>query len=199
MNMRTRLLRTGCWLSIMWLLSACGWHLQGMYRVPEYVVPLYLDLTDIHSPFAESLREHLHRAGISVTEDRNRASAVLRVSTDDSSHKVSSVSALNEPQQYEVYYKVEYRLDKRAPDAPNTISATSTTSTVKAGSINLLTLQTLNSTRTMTYDKTLALAKQREEQFLRATLATELADQVMRRLSMLPPSEPVPSAEVSAE
>lgn len=186
--MRMQFLRAGCWLSMVWLLSACGWHLQGMHRVPEYVVPLYLDLTDIHSPFAESLRERLRRAGISLADDRNGARAVLHVSTDDSGHRVSSVSALNEPQQFEVYYKVEYRLDTRATSTVNASPAT-------AGSINLLTLQTLNSARTMTYDKTLALAKQREEQFLRATLAEELADQVMRRLSMLPPGEPVPAAE----
>lgn len=154
-----------------------------MYRVPEYVVPLYLDLTDIHSPFAESLMQRLHRAGVGVTDDRNRAGAVLRVSTDDSGHKVSSVSALNEPQQYEVYYNVVYRLDTRASGS------------VATSSINLLAQQTLNSTRTMSYDKKLALAKEREQRFLRETLAAELADQVMRRLSMLPPGEPVPAAE----
>jgi outer membrane lipopolysaccharide assembly protein LptE/RlpB len=43
----------------------------------------------------------------------------------------------------------------------------------------------------MSYDKTLALAKQREEMFLRDTLAAELADQLMRRLSALP-KQPVP-------
>jgi LPS-assembly lipoprotein len=171
------ILRACCWLSIA-LLTGCGWQLQGMHRIPENVVPLYLDLTDIHSPFAESLTQRLQQAGVDLTDDRNRAQAILRVNKDSSGHRVSSVSALNEPQQYDVYYEVEYRLDTRAP-----------------GSTNLLAPQTLNAARIMTYDKNLGLAKQREELFLRDTLATELADEVMRKLSMLPHGEPVPATE----
>jgi LPS-assembly lipoprotein len=162
-----------CWLSI-GLLSACGWQLQGIHRVPEYVAPLYLALTDIHSPFAESLRQRLTQAGVTVTDDLNSAQTVLRVTVDTSNHRVSSVSAFNEPQQYEVYYDVEYGLDSRAP-----VAAT------------LLPKQKVSAARTMSYDKTLALAKQREEMFLRDTLAAELADQLMRRLSALP-KQPVP-------
>lgn len=149
-------------------LSACGWQLQGARRIPESLSPLYLDLTDAHSPFAESLSRRLREAGVNVTDERSQAQAILRVSGDASGHTVSSVSALNEPQQFEVYYNVEYRLDLRADDAAN-----------------LLAPQSLSATRTMSYDKTLALAKQREELSLRDTLAAELADQVMRRLSLL--------------
>jgi len=148
------------------LLSACGWQLQGAHRIPEEVTPLYLDLADRHSPFAEALQQRLRTAGVSVTRDRQQAKAILSVSRDDNGHHVSSVSALNEPQQYEVYYNVVYRLDRQAN--------------------NLLAPQTLNGSRTMTYDKLLALAKQREEWSLRDRLAEELADQVLRRLSMLP-------------
>lgn len=186
MKIPMRMLRALCWLSMTWLVSACGWQLQGIHRVPEYVAPLYLDLTDIHSPFAESLQQRLRQAGVTMTDDRSRARAVLRVTVDTSNHRVSSVSALNEPQQFQVYYEIEYRLDTHASDA-NAGSGNS-------GSMNLLPLQRLNSARTMSYDKKLALAKQREEMFLRETLATELTDQVMRLLSMLP-SEPVPVTE----
>ncbi len=154
------------------LLSACGWQLQGTRPVPESVSPLYLDLSDEHSPFAQSLQQRLREAGVDVTTDRGRAQAILRVSKDAGGHNVSSVSALNEPQQYEVFYNVDFRLDRHGD-----------------GSNNLLPPQALSVSRTMSYDKTLALAKMREEQALRDTLAAELADQVMRRLSMLPGSE----------
>lgn len=180
MNMSsfTRAWRLMYCMMLMTVLSACGWQLQGIHRVPEYVAPLYLDLTDIHSPFAESLRERLLQAGVTVTEDRARAQAVLHVTFDNSSHRVSSVSAFNEPQQFEVFYNVEYSLERHGPST-----------------ITLLPKQALGSSRTMSYDKTLALAKQREEIFLRATLATELVDQVMRRLSLLP-REPVAAVPV---
>jgi len=165
-------------LFMTWLLAGCGWQLQGMHRVPEYVTPLYLDLTDIHSPFAEALQQRLMRAGVAVTDDRTKAQATLRVSIDNSSHRVSSVSAFNEPQQYEVFYDVEYSLESHTP-----------------GIATLLPKQKVGATRTMSYDKTLALAKEREEKFLRTTLADDLADQLMRRLSLLP-KEPVAAAQV---
>jgi LPS-assembly lipoprotein len=166
-----------CWLvtSCCLLLSACGWQLQGARRVPESLSPLYLDLSDEHSPFAESLQQRLRDAGVNVTAERSRAQAVLYVSNDAGGHNVSSVSALNEPQQYEVFYNVDYRLD------------------LGDSSANLLPPQTLSAARTMSYDKTLALAKLREERALRDTLAADLADQVMRRLSMLPGSEGMPA------
>lgn len=155
-------------LMVSCLLSGCGWQLQGALRVPENLSPLYLDLVDIHSLFAQALEQRLNAAGVNVTHDRNQAHAALRIIKDDGGHHVSSVSALNEPQQYEVYYNIEYRLDRILPE-----------------STNVLAPQALASSRTMSYDKTLALAKQREELALRDTLAGELADQVMRRLGML--------------
>lgn len=161
-------MRRVCWVTLCCLLlSACGWQLQGARRVPESLSPLYLDLSDEHSPFAQSLQQRLREAGVSVTTDRGRAQAILRVSNDAGGHNVSSVSALNEPQQYEVFYTVDYRLD--GPGA----------------STSLLPPQAISAARTMSYDKTLALAKLREELALRDTLAAELADQVLRRLSML--------------
>lgn len=160
-----------------WLLaglSACGWQLQGARRVPEHLSPLYLDLSDEHSPFAQVLSQRLREAGVNVTADRSRAQAVLSVGNDAGGHNVSSVSALNEPQQYEVFYNVSYRLDLQ-----------------DAGKVNVLPPQALGASRTMSYDKTLALAKLREERALRDMLAAELADQVLRRLSMLPDSQSV--------
>src|SRR5690348_15381686 len=101
------------------LLSACGWQLQGARPIPESVSPLYLDLSDEHSPFAQTLQQRLRDAGVNVTTDRGRAQTILRVSRDAGGHNVSSVSALNEPQQYEVFYNVEYRLDQSGDHAAN--------------------------------------------------------------------------------
>ncbi len=156
-------------------LSACGWQLQGVRRVPERLSPLYLDLKDAHSPFSRSLSRRLREAGVNVTADKSSAQSILRIRKDTSGHTVSSVSALNEPQQYEVYYNVEYLLER-----------------TQAGAEAVLPLQAMNAARTISYDKTLALAKQREEIALRNTLADELASQVLRRLSLLSVDETAP-------
>ena len=164
---RVRMVAIGLLSSL--VLAACGWHLQGAHPVPTYVTPLYLELTDIHSSFAQALTQRLREAGVSVTDDVTGAKAVLHVTTDRKGHRVSSVSALNEPQQFEVFYELEYALDARPPLSGR-----------------LLENQSLNAVRTMSYDKRLALAKQREELFMTETLADDLADQVMRRLQWLP-------------
>jgi outer membrane lipopolysaccharide assembly protein LptE/RlpB len=122
------------------LLSACGWQLQGARRVPESLSPLYLELSDEHSSFAQSLQQRLREAGVNVTTDRGRAQAILSISKDVGGHNVSSVSALNEPQQYEVYYNVAYRLTE--PALP-------------------ICCRSHRAARTMSYDKTLALAAAR--------------------------------------
>lgn len=158
-------------------LSACGWQLQGARRVPERLSPLYLDLKDEHSPFSRSLSRRLREAGVSVTTDKADAQSILRVSKDISGHLVSSVSALNEPQQYEVFYNVEYLLER-----------------TQAGAEAVLPLQAMNAARTISYDKTLALAKQREELALRNTLADDLAGQVLRRLSLITVDEAAPGS-----
>ncbi|MGC3979925.1 MAG: LPS assembly lipoprotein LptE [Steroidobacteraceae bacterium] len=166
-----RLAKTLLLLSTMLLIS-CGWQLQGARRIPETLSPLYLDLTDTHSDFAQALRARLRRAGVNVSEQRGQAQAILRISTDTSGHHVSSVSALNEPVQYEVYYNIEYRLDRVALNGVG-----------EAG--NVLPPQALGQSTTMSYDKTLALAKQREELSLRERLADDLAAQVLRRIGLL--------------
>ncbi len=51
---------------------------------------------------------------------------------------------------------------------------------------SLIPLQTISAQRTMSYDKTLALAKQREERALVESLAQELSQQILRRVTMLP-------------
>ncbi len=160
------------------LLTACGWRLQGVRRVPEALSPLYLELPDTHSAFAQALQQRLQAAGVVLADRRDQSQSVLQVSEDDSGHHVSSVSILNVPQQYEVYYNLQYRL------------------VLPTGGDAVITPQTLSAARTMSYDKTLALAKQREEFALRDTLASELADQVLRRLSMLPATTVVPAAPI---
>jgi LPS-assembly lipoprotein len=78
---------------------------------------------------------------------------------------VLSVSALNQPNEYEVTYTVRFA--------------------VRAGDKELLPAQDVSATRTYSFDERLLLAKDREEEILRQDMARDLADMVMRRLSSL--------------
>jgi LPS-assembly lipoprotein len=90
---------------------------------------------------------------------------VLRLRRDESGQRVLSVSATNKPQEYEVYYTVEYSVD--------------------VGGKEVLPAQQLTLTRSYSYDETAVLAKEREERNIRESLAQELAALVMRRVAAL--------------
>lgn len=153
-------------LSLLWL-SACGWQLQGNHQLPAELAPVFLALDDPQSALAQELRNALRDNGVEVADSRAQAASVLEVLADENGHTVTSVSALNEPQQYEVYYRVEYVF------------------TAAADARTLIPRQGARVQRTMSYDKQIALAKMREEQALSASLARELAQQILRRLTLL--------------
>ena len=159
------------WLLIagVMLLGGCGWQLQGARHIDAALLPVYLDLQDDHSMFAQALQQQFRLSGMPVVTDATLAHSTLVVTTDDSGHHVVSVSALNEPQQYEVYYTVSYRLIQHRGEQADT----------------LLSVQAMTLTNTMSYDKTVALAKQREESVLVRQLAEEQALQLLRRLQVV--------------
>lgn len=157
-------------LALTLLLSACGWHLQGGRDVAMRASPIYLELDDEHSEFARALQMRLRNAGVELAASAASARVTLQVTAEESGHHISAVSALNEPQQYEVYYGVSYRITGQVADQHD---------------ISLTPVQSSRLSRTMNYEKTAALAMQRQEQMLQQRLAEELAEQVLRKLSVV--------------
>ncbi|HKQ82679.1 MAG TPA: LPS assembly lipoprotein LptE [Steroidobacteraceae bacterium] len=145
--------------------AGCGWQLQGRTRLPEAMSITYVDAKDRYSDFTRELETHLRASGARLVEQSALATASIRVLRDESGQRVLSISARNTPQEYEVYYIVEYA--------------------VSAGTTELLPTQRLELTRDYTYDEAAVLAKQREEASLRAALARDLAAQVLRRVASL--------------
>ena len=156
------------------LLGGCGWQLQTVRPMPAVLLPVYLDLSDTQSLFARSLRESLRTGKIQTTLDRASAGSILQVSHDQSGREVTSVSALNQPQQYQIYYRAEYRFDRHDKAGPESAGA---------APVTLIPTQLLNVSRTMSYDSTLALAKEREQRAVEELLAKELTQQVLRHLN----------------
>jgi len=78
---------------------------------------------------------------------------------------VLSVSASNTPQEYEIFYTVEYSVDR--------------------GGREVLELQPLEMIRNLSFDETQLLAKDREEVIIREAMARDLAGLVTRRLESL--------------
>ena len=147
------------------LLAACGFHLQGHTPLPATVKTPYLEAPERQSDFIQSLRRALLSNGAQLSEQRDKASAVVSILRDTVSRRVLSVSATNQPNQYEVTYTIAFA--------------------VTAGGKELLAPQEVTVTRTYSFDERLLLAKGHEEDVLRQDMAHDLADMVMRRLSSL--------------
>ena len=147
------------------LLAACGFHLQGRTPLPAAVKSPYLEAPDRQSDFVQSLRHALLANGAQLVRERDKGSVVVSILRDSVVRRVLSVSALNQPNEYELAYTVDF--------------------TVTSGDKELLPQQQVTATRTYSFDERLLLAKGHEEEVLRRDMARDLAERVMRQLSSL--------------
>ncbi len=147
------------------LVAACGFHLQGHTPLPAQVRTPYVEAPDRQSEFVVSLRHDLLSNGAQLQQEKGKASAVISILQDQMTRRVVSVSAANQPNQYEITYTVRV--------------------SVSAGDKELLPAQELTTTRTYSFSEPELLAKGHEEDVLHQDMARDLADRVMRLLSRL--------------
>jgi LPS-assembly lipoprotein len=125
----------------------------------------YVDAEDRYTEFNRALRDRLRASGATIVDRATEATAMVKIIKDESGQRVLSVSARNTPEEYEVFYAVEY--------------------SVASGGTELIPPQRLELTRDYSYDTRAVLAKQREQAVLREALAQDLASLVLRRLASL--------------
>lgn len=125
----------------------------------------FIDTADRHSLFYRTLRSELSAAGVSVVESPLDATAIFFIESDLTGQRVLSVSARNVPREFEVFYTVIYNVS------------------VKNEALLEPRSQTL--TRDYTWDETLVLGKEKEEQLLREAIASDLVRIVMIQLSSI--------------
>jgi LPS-assembly lipoprotein len=167
-SLHARVASTLAWLAALLattLLAGCGFHLQGAGELPENGRRIFVVTADAVTPFAVELRHAIERSGGEVVERSAAADTVIRIRRDASGRRVLSVSAQNTPEEYEIFYAVEYSVDR--------------------GGREVVELQPLEVVRTMSFQETQVLAKDREEAIIRDALARDLALLVVRRLQSL--------------
>ena len=84
---------------------------------------------------------------------------------DDTGQRLVTVSAQNQPLEFEVFYEVSYL--------------------VRSKERELLPVQAISVTRDYTYDQTIVLGKRQEEEILREVLARDLVRRVLRSLNSI--------------
>jgi len=68
----------------------------------------YLEVPDRQSDFVQSLRRALLSNGAHLAHEKGQSSAVVSIVRDNVTRRVVSVSATNQPNQYEVTYTVGF-------------------------------------------------------------------------------------------
>jgi LPS-assembly lipoprotein len=147
------------------LLAGCGYQLQGTAKLSAVMATTYIETDDRYTDFNRALRERLEASGARLTRNKEDATAVVRVIRDDSGQRVLTVSGRNTPEEYEVFYSIEYAVSGRTEE--------------------LIPPQRVELTREYSYDETAVLAKQTEQAILREALARDLAGLVVRRMASL--------------
>lgn len=146
-------------------LAGCGFRLQGQVPLPSALAVTWVEADDVQSDFVQDLRRSLRASGATLAPNRAAATAVLRVERDEMLERVLSVSGRNVPREYELTYVVRFSL--------STPGGT------------LLPSEEVSASRDFSFDEREVLAKEREQEMLRAALARDLAGVVMNRLASL--------------
>jgi LPS-assembly lipoprotein len=146
-------------------LAGCGFKMQGATKLPAGLDRVYLSTKDELSPFAVELRRALGSAGAAAAISPAESDAVVRILQDRTGRRVLSVSTRNTPQEYQIFYEVEY--------------------SVQQGDQQVVAPQKVELTRAISFSESDVLAKDREERILRDAMARDLADLVLRRLESL--------------
>jgi len=143
------------------VLAACGFQLRGTTDLP--FATLYVP--GATSGIALDIKRHVQSgSGTRVVDDPKAAEAVLQFSAETRSKEILALNAAGRVQEYRLYYRVSFRVaDGKGGDyVPH----------------STVTLQ-----RDITYDDTVALAKETEEQLLYREMQADLVRQIMHRLS----------------
>jgi LPS-assembly lipoprotein len=160
-----RAMMVGAGLVVASLTVGCGFELRGDVELATRMRSPHLEAADRYTPFYGQLSGALEEAGARLAPSSESASAVVHIHRDETGHNVLTISARNTPQEYEVFYTIEY--------------------SVTAAGAEILPRQQLTLTRDYAYDESAVLAKQHEERDLRESLARDLAALVTRRLAAL--------------
>ena len=145
--------------------GGCGFHMQGATALPPGIHKVYVSGKDELSPFAVELRRALDDASAAVAPSAGEADAVIRVTQDRTGRRVLSVSARNTPQEYQIFYAIEFSITRGDEQAAKP--------------------QAIELTRTYSFSESDLLARDREENILREAMARDLAGLVLRRLESL--------------
>lgn len=148
------------------VIAGCGFHLRGSADLSPTLKTMYIQGADIQQDFGLALKRALVANDITVLTDYQEGSAVLTVLENKTERRVLSVGADAKASEYGLHGIVRFKLS----DAQGQV---------------LIENQTVEAQRDYQFDQDQVLASGNEERALREQLNQQLAQSVLRRLSVL--------------
>jgi LPS-assembly lipoprotein len=148
------------------LLSACGFHLRGQAAMP--FKSLYVDTANPKTPLITELRRNLEASQVKLAATAEQADVVLKIVYEISDKQILSLGGSGRVSAF----RLTYRVSLRAYDAKQQ---------------DWIPAEEMSLRRDYTYDDTKVLAKEAEENLLYQSMRSEMAQQIVRRLSRAKP------------
>ncbi len=151
-------------LSLIMMLSGCGFQLRGAVELPVALKTTYLSAENAPADFVDELKGSLRDAGAKLVQEPPLEGAVLKIIEVTDDRRVLSVNSITgKVLEYELNYGVRFSLaDGRGK--------------------TLVEPQTINLTRDFRFSDTEVLGKSVEEAQLKREMRREMVQHLLRRL-----------------
>jgi len=148
------------------VIAGCGFHLRGSADLAASLKTMYIQGVDIQQDFGLALKRALMSNGVTVLTDYQQGSAVLTVLEHKTERRVLSVGADAKVSEYGLHSRVRFKVSD------------------DQGQL-VLDEQLVEAQRDYQFNQDQVLASGNEELALRDQLNQQLAQSVLRRLSVL--------------
>ncbi len=159
-------------VAVIFLVTACGFHLRGSFELPPGLENIAIDDVSTTSDIAQVLKTQLRRHNITPQKKIEDAQLVIVIDKEAHQRRVMTVSPEGRVQEFELIYTVNYSLlNKQNPD----VSVSGQNLTVK---------------RDLRFDETAVLGVTSEEDRLKREMVNSAAEQILRRLQNIATVKP---------
>jgi LPS-assembly lipoprotein len=155
------------------LLSACGFQMRGASALPEAMAVTYIQGKSPFDSLNDDFRVAIEARGVRVTEDRDEATAILRILSNRDEKDVLSVDIGGRVQ--EILVRQTIRFDVITPDRQP-----------------LVDKQSVTLSRDFVFNKDDILAKEREADLVSSELQRDIVNLALLRIAAA--SRPSPTA-----
>jgi LPS-assembly lipoprotein len=158
-----RILPRGLLILLLLSLAGCGFQPRGSSGLPQDMAVTFIQgvapWTEIHQDFRDALEDR----GVTVTEERSKATAVLRILKQEFRSDVLTVDIGGRVQELQFVQMIRFQVAARDQQV-------------------LVPEQAVTARRDFVFNKTEILAKERESQFVRQALQRDVVNLAMLRI-----------------